>query len=67
MGIINRLVDYDRWNKKDLYKIAKALGLHGRSSMTKGELVYELKQHCPATFAQWRTREGHFEQLQMAL
>lgn len=60
------LVNYDRWNKKELYRLAKALGIYGRSSMSKGELVHELQQHCPATFARWQPYFDTYKQLQMA-
>jgi hypothetical protein len=34
---------YDDWSKADLYKRAKEIGIEGRSSMSKGELVKALR------------------------
>lgn len=34
---------YDEWSKQDLQKRAKEVGIEGRSSMDKGELVKALR------------------------
>jgi len=34
---------YDDWTKQDLYDRAKELGIDGRSSMSKGQLVTALR------------------------
>jgi hypothetical protein len=36
---------YDDWSKKDLYDQAKQVGIDGRSSMSKGELINALRNH----------------------
>lgn len=36
---------YEEWTKKDLQKRASELGLQGRSSMTKDDLVDALRNH----------------------
>jgi activator of HSP90 ATPase len=36
---------YDDWTKADLQKKAKDVGIKGRSSMNKGELVTALRNH----------------------
>jgi hypothetical protein len=36
---------YDDWSKKDLMKRAREIGIEGRSSMNKGELVDALRNH----------------------
>ena len=36
---------YDDWSKKDLMKRAREIGIEGRSSMSKGELVDALRNH----------------------
>lgn len=36
---------YEDWSKKDLYEKAKEVGIEGRSSMDKGELVSALRNH----------------------
>jgi hypothetical protein len=36
---------YDDWSKQKLYDRAKELGLEGRSSMSKSELVDALRNH----------------------
>lgn len=36
---------YDEWTKDDLYKRAAELGIEGRSSMTKSELINALRHH----------------------
>ncbi|WP_167006519.1 Rho termination factor N-terminal domain-containing protein [Mumia sp. ZJ430] len=35
--------DYDDWSKSDLYARAKEIGIDGRSSMTKSELISALR------------------------
>jgi hypothetical protein len=36
---------YEDWNKKDLEKRAKEIGIEGRSKMSKDELVDALRNH----------------------
>jgi general stress protein YciG len=36
---------YDEWTKQDLLQRAREIGIKGRSSMSKGELVKALRQH----------------------
>jgi hypothetical protein len=36
---------YDDWSKDDLEKRAKEIGIEGRSSMDKGELIDALRNH----------------------
>jgi hypothetical protein len=36
---------YDDWSKQDLQKRAREIGIVGRSSMTKSELVDALRHH----------------------
>lgn len=36
---------YEQWTKKDLYKKAAEVDVHGRSSMDKGELIDALRHH----------------------
>jgi hypothetical protein len=36
---------YDDWTKADLQKKAKDVGIKGRSSMNKGELITALRNH----------------------
>jgi hypothetical protein len=36
---------YDDWSKQDLYGKAKEVGIEGRSSMSKSELVDALRDH----------------------
>lgn len=36
---------YEDWTKDDLYQKAKDVGLEGRSSMSKGELIKALRNH----------------------
>lgn len=36
---------YDDWNKQDLMKRAREIGIKGRSSMSKAELVKALRNH----------------------
>jgi hypothetical protein len=40
-----RAEPYDDWNKDDLMKRARDLGISGRSSMTKGQLVKALRSN----------------------
>jgi hypothetical protein len=37
--------DYDDWTKKDLEKRAREIGIEGRSSMSKAELIKALRDH----------------------
>lgn len=37
--------DYDDWTKPDLMKRAREIGIEGRSSMNKKELVKALRNH----------------------
>ncbi|GAA4520192.1 Rho termination factor N-terminal domain-containing protein [Actinoallomurus oryzae] len=36
---------YDEWNKDDLVKRAREIGVKGRSTMTKAQLVKALRNH----------------------
>ena len=36
---------YDEWTKKDLEQRAREIGIKGRSSMTKAQLVSALRNH----------------------
>ncbi len=36
---------YEEWSKQDLYDKAREVGIDGRSSMSKGELVKALRNH----------------------
>ncbi|HTU04273.1 MAG TPA: Rho termination factor N-terminal domain-containing protein [Trebonia sp.] len=36
---------YDDWSKKDLVKKAKEVGIKGRSTMSKSELIKALRNH----------------------
>ena len=36
---------YEDWSKSDLYDKAKQVGIEGRSSMSKGELISALRNH----------------------
>jgi hypothetical protein len=36
---------YDDWRKQDLLQRAREIGIKGRSSMTKGQLVQALRNH----------------------
>jgi hypothetical protein len=36
---------YDDWSKQDLLKRARELGISGRSSMTKAQLIDALRNH----------------------
>jgi hypothetical protein len=36
---------YDDWSKEDLVKRAREIGVRGRSTMTKAELVKALRDH----------------------
>jgi hypothetical protein len=36
---------YEDWNKKDLVERAKEIGIKGRSSMSKSELISALRDH----------------------
>jgi hypothetical protein len=37
--------DYDDWTKDDLMKRAREIGIEGRSSMSKAQLVNALRNH----------------------
>ena len=37
--------DYDDWTKADLMKRAREIGIDGRSSMSKAELIDALRHH----------------------
>lgn len=36
---------YEGWSKQDLYRRAREIGIEGRSSMSKAELVEALRNH----------------------
>jgi hypothetical protein len=36
---------YEDWSKKDLYERAREIGIEGRSSMSKAELIERLRNH----------------------
>jgi hypothetical protein len=36
---------YEEWSKKDLMQRAREIGIKGRSSMSKGQLVSALRDH----------------------
>jgi len=36
---------YDEWSKQELLQRARQIGIKGRSSMTKGELISALRDH----------------------
>jgi hypothetical protein len=36
---------YDEWSKQDLVKRAREIGIKGRSTMSKSELVKALREH----------------------
>ena len=36
---------YDDWSKQDLVQRAKEIGIRGRSTMTKAELIKALRNH----------------------
>lgn len=36
---------YDEWTKHDLVERAREIGIEGRSSMSKGELIKALRNH----------------------
>lgn len=36
---------YDDWSKHDLLRRAREIGIRGRSSMSKGELIRALRNH----------------------
>jgi hypothetical protein len=40
-----RSPSYEDWSKEDLLKRAREIGVRGRSSMTKGQLVNALRNH----------------------
>ena len=40
-----RAGSYDDWSKKDLEQRAREIGIEGRSSMTKDELIEALRNH----------------------
>ena len=37
--------DYEDWTKQDLVKRAREIGIEGRSSMSKAQLVKALRDH----------------------
>jgi len=37
--------DYDDWTKDELLQRARQIGINGRSSMSKGELISALRNH----------------------
>ncbi|HEX8970371.1 DUF7218 family protein [Oryzihumus sp.] len=37
--------DYEDWTKDELLKRAREIGIEGRSSMSKGELITALRNH----------------------
>jgi hypothetical protein len=37
--------NYEEWSKQDLYKKAKDVGIDGRSSMSKSDLIDALRNH----------------------
>ena len=37
--------DYDDWTKEDLLRRAREIGIRGRSSMSKAQLVHALRSH----------------------
>ena len=37
--------DYDDWSKQDLVKRAREIGVKGRSTMSKAELIKALRNH----------------------
>jgi hypothetical protein len=37
--------DYDDWSKEDLLRRARDIGIKGRSSMSKAELIRALRNH----------------------
>lgn len=36
---------YEDWTREDLYQKAREVGISGRSTMTKEDLIRELRQH----------------------
>ena len=40
-----RSQSYDDWSKDDLYERAKEIGIEGRSSMSKADLIDALRSH----------------------
>lgn len=42
---ISRPEDYTEWTKKELYRLAQELDIHGRSSMRKAELIEAIRAH----------------------
>jgi aspartate/tyrosine/aromatic aminotransferase len=37
--------DYTEWTKKELYRLAQELEIHGRSKMRKAELIEAIRAH----------------------
>ena len=37
--------DYEDWTKQELVKRARQIGIHGRSTMSKAELIKALRNH----------------------
>lgn len=36
---------YEEWTKGDLYQRSREIGIEGRSGMSKGELIHDLRSH----------------------
>lgn len=37
--------EYEDWSKEELYDKAKDVGIHGRSQMSKKDLIHSLRNH----------------------
>jgi hypothetical protein len=44
-GVMPKSGSYDDWTKPDLLKRAREIGIKGRSTMTKAELIKALRNH----------------------
>ncbi len=44
-GKVGKSGSYDDWSKQDLVKRAREIGIKGRSTMTKAELIKALRDH----------------------